>query len=301
MIFDIVSYLQDRNIEMWQSGKNVTVGWTNIQCLFCGDNSNHLGINPEGSAFNCHICGESGFITKLIKEIDGGSWIKADRVYHSFLLSPEDIKETLLLSLPTQIKLPGEDALPIPKNAKSYLKKRRFSPEYLINKYDLRFGGVHGPYKFRLIIPFYFNHTLITFSSLGFAEKQNLKYKHQQAGEAIIDPSRMIYNIDSVKDRMILVEGITDVWRIGDGCCSTQGKIVTYEQITMILQKGIKKVLVMFDSDAVNESKETATQLAGVIPSVEFIEYKDLWMGDPDDLPDNIVRSLRKEIFKKIY
>ena len=302
MVFDIVSYLQNRDVEFFVSGKNVTAGWTNIQCQFCGDNSNHLGINPDGTAFNCYICGESGFITKLIKEIDSCSWRQSDRIYQSFLLKPIDQKESIppmpRADLTTLPKGCGAD---IPKKAKSYLKNRRFKPEYLISKYNLKYGGPLGPYKFRLIIPFYLNHKLITFSSLDFTKEQKLKYKHQQIENAVVDPSRMLYNIDSVKDRMILVEGITDVWRIGDGCCSTQGKIITYEQITMILQKNIKEVLVMFDSDAVDKSKGAAIQLAGVIPSVEFIEYKDLWMGDPDDLPDNIVRSLRKEFFKKIY
>jgi len=299
MLFDIVSYLEDRNIEMWQSGANVTAGWTNIECVFCNDVSNHLGINPEGTAFNCHICGETGFITKLIKEIDGCSWRQTNRVYNTFSLLAEDIEQKPAIQQPTQITLPGGPSLGITKKAENFLKNRRFNARQLIDKYHLQYGGVIGAYKFRLIIPFYFNRALVTFSSIDFTNMQKEKYKHQQTKESIINPSRMLYNIDSVKDRMILVEGIADVWRIGDGCCSTQGKIVTYEQITMILQKGVKEVLVMFDSDAVDESKKIAVQLAGVIPSVAYIEYKDLWEGDPDDLPDNVIEYLRKDFLKK--
>lgn len=295
MLFDIISYLQSRDVEYWTSGKNVSTGWTNIQCRYCTDHSNHLGINPDGVAFNCYICGESGFVTKLIKEIDNCTWSQAGRIYNSFLLKPEDQEaEQLPVVRPTQIKLPNS---PLPKKAKNYLKKRRFDSEQLITKYNLKFGGMVGPYKFRIIIPFYLNHKLITFTSLDFTDSQKSKYKHQRIEDAIIDPARTLYNIDTVRDKMILVEGVTDVWRIGPGCCSTQGKLITEEQINLILRKNIKEVLVMFDSDAIDKSKEVAFQLNGVISSVEYIEYKDLWEGDPDNLPDKVVEILRKEFF----
>ena len=300
-IFNIQSYLEDRDIEYWTKGKNVSAGWTTIRCPFefCPDHSNHCGINPQGIGFNCYICGETGHITKLIKEIDKCSWQKANKTYRNFSQEiPNNIKKKIILKQITKTNLPKNATPNIPRKAKNYLIKRRFSPDYIINKYRLQYGGIFGRYKFRLIVPFYLNGRLITFSSIDITNEQIPKYKHQKIEDTIIDPSRTLYNIDSVKDKMILVEGITDVWRIGDGCCATMGKTVSQEQLNIMYKKRLKKVLVMFDfSDAMDQSKKIATQLSGFGFSVEHVECINTKINDPDDLPDNIVKKLRKNFF----
>jgi len=297
-MFDIRSYLEDRGIEFFVEGKNVTAGWTNINCVFpgCPDHSNHLGINPTGTAFHCYICGESGFVTKLIQEIDRCSWRQANNIYSSFL-KEDEIPKQKEHSLIKKIIYPKSFTKNIPKKTENYLKKRNFDPGYIINKYNLRYGGIIGKYKFRIIIPFYLDSKLVTFSSLDITGKQTPKYKHQAIDESIIDPSRTLYNIDTVKDKMILVEGITDVWRIGDGCCALTGKIATHEQKLLIHRKEIKSILVLLDSDAMIEGKELATQLYGLAPHVDYVEYKIENEMDPNTLPDKILKSLRKKLF----
>jgi len=297
-MFDIISYLEDREIEFWTEGKNVTAGWTNIQCVFpgCPDPSNHLGINPEGLAYNCYICGESNYITKLIEEIDKCSWRQAKNIFDSYQ-KEDEIPERKEHPLVKKIIYPKGFTKSIPKKAENYLKKRNFDSGFIINKYNLRYGGISGKYKFRLIIPFYLNGRLITFSSLDVTGKQIPKYKHQEIDESIIDPSRTLYNIDTVKDKMILVEGITDVWRIGGGCCALMGKIATDEQKLLIHRKGVKSILVLLDSDAMVEGKKLAVQLSGLAPHVEFVDYNSEKELDPDTLPDKVLKYLRKKVF----
>lgn len=297
-MFDIREYLESRDIEYWTSGKNVTAGWTNIQCIFpqCPDQSNHLGINPIGMAFNCYICGESGFITKLIQQIDKCSWRQANNIYQSFL-KEDEIPERKEHPLVKKIIYPKSFTKNIPKKAENYLKKRKFDPGYIITKYNLSYGGLTGQYKFRLIIPFYLDNKMVTFSSLDITGKQKPKYKHLGIEKSIIDPSKTLYNFDTVKDKMILVEGVTDVWRIGDGCCALTGKIMTYEQKLLIHRKKINSILVLLDSDAMVEAGKLATQLSGLVPHVDYIEYKTEKDIDPDTLPDNILKSLIKKFF----
>lgn len=297
-MFDIRSFLEDREIEFWTSGKNVTAGWTNIHCIFpqCSDLSNHLGINSDGTAFNCYICGESGFITKLIKEIDRCSWQQANNIYQSYL-KEDEIPEKKEHPLAKNIIYPSSFTKTIPKKAENYLKGRNFDPGDIITKYNLWYGGITGKYKFRLIIPFYLNNRLVTFSSLDITDKQKPKYKHLSIEESIIDPSKTIYNFDTVKDKMILVEGITDVWRIGNGCCALTGKVMTTEQQLLILKKKIKFILVLLDSDAEREAWKISTQLSGVVPYVDFAVYNTDRDIDPDTLPNKILKSLKKKLF----
>lgn len=290
-MFDSISYFESKNIEYWTEGNNVTQGWVNIQCPFCHDSSNHFGVSPS-DFFNCHICGETGHVTKLIREIDKCSWAMAERIKSLFQTDYEYSEKKF--DPPSKIKLPG--TVDIPKKARNYLKKRRFDPGHISNKYGLRYGGISGRWKFRLIIPFYLDRKLVTFSSRDVTGKQTPKYLHLSKKESIVDPANTLYNIDSVTDRMILVEGVTDVWRGGDGFVGINGKFLTDRQLNMVVRKGIRSAIVMTDSNAVAEGKKIATTLAGIIPVVEYIEY-DAIEGDPDSIPYELIEKLRKEFF----
>jgi DNA primase len=290
MKFDIQSYFESRSIEFFTSGKNVTQGWTNINCPFCegSDPSNHCGISPH-DFFNCYICGETGHVVKLIRKLEGCTFLKAQRIFDSF--QHEDFFEEEIRKDVIKTSLPKECSSKFPKNYLNYLKKRRFDPNYLITKYNLKCCHNIGKYKFRIIIPFYFNDQLVTFSSLDITGKQEIKYKHQPKEEAIIPVKGSLFNIDSCKNKMVLVEGITDVWRIGDETTAIIGKQITSEQINQIVRKDIKKVLVILDSDAVEQGEKMAKQLSGIISSVEYISLEK---GDPCDFDDNEVREVRK-------
>lgn len=291
MKFDIISYFESRDIQYWTSGKNVTQGWRNINCPFCEgrDPSNHCGISPH-DFFNCYICGETGHVTKLIQKLENCSFLKAQRIFDSF--QHEDFFQEEIRKNISETSLPKECSSKFPQRYLSYLKKRRFNPNYLITKYNLRYShniGI-GKYKFRIIIPFYFDKQLVSFSSLDITEKQEIKYKHQPKDEAVLAPKETLYNIDSVKDKMILVEGVTDVWRVGDGAAAIIGKQITSEQINQIVRKNIKKILVILDSDAAEQGEKIAKKLSGIIPSVEYISLSD---GDPCDFNNNEVKEVR--------
>lgn len=290
MKFDIQAYFESRNIEFFTSGKNVTQGWTNINCPFCegGDPSNHCGISPH-DFFNCYICGETGHVVKLIRKLENCTFLKAQRIFDSF--QHEDFFGEETRKDISKTSLPRECSSKFPQRYLSYLKKRRFNPPHLITKYNLKCCHNIGKWKFRIIIPFYFNGQLVTFSSLDITGKQESKYKHQPKKESVIPVKDTLYNIDSVKDKMILVEGITDAWRVSTGSCAIMGKQITSEQINQIVRKSIKKVLVILDSDAIEKGENLAKQLSGIIPSVEYVALEK---GDPDNFSDEEVREVRK-------
>ena len=136
--FDTIKYFESKEIEYKTSGKNVTRGWIEINCPFCGnDPSWHCGISPQ-KLFNCYICGEKGDITKLVKQIENCSWRDAKIIVEQF---SEDITESL------QGILPKKELLSIPslsnsepyKIHRTYLSSRNFNPDYLTRKYKLRF------------------------------------------------------------------------------------------------------------------------------------------------------------------
>lgn len=290
-MFSSQAYFESRNIEFFTSGKNVTQNWVNINCPFCegGDPSNHCGISLH-DFFNCYICGETGHITKLIKQIENCTFLRAQKIFDSFQHQHEDFFEEETKKDIVKITLPKECLSRFPQKYLNYLKKRRFDPNYLITKYNLKYCYNLGKFKFKIIIPFYFENQLVSFSSLDISGKNKIKYKHQLKEEAVLPVKETLYNIDSVKEKMILVEGVTDVWRIGNGACSISGKQITDNQINQIVRKKTKEILIILDSDAAEQTKKIAKQLSGIIFSVEYIL---LDKGDPCDFSDREVKKIR--------
>jgi len=289
--FDTIKYLESKEIEYHTRGKNVTRGWTNINCPFpqCDDPSWHCGISPQ-KLFNCYICSEKGDVVKLVKQIENCSWYQAKNIIEQFSedltvdLKKEDIRYSSKID---HLNLP-KISLSLPCLIhKNYLIKRNFDPDYLTKKYKLRFCYNIGEWKFRIIIPFYFDNKLITWSGLDVSGKAEIKYKHLSNEKSIVPIKKTLYNIDSISegDSIIIVEGITDVWRLGEPAIATMGIQYTQEQVEMILNKKPSKVIVLFDSEdkAIKQAERLANQLSLFISDVNVIELDE---GDPCDLSE---------------
>jgi len=292
--FDVISYLEDREIEYWTSGKNVKDGNIAITCpvSFCNDNSNHRGISLETKFSNCWKCGEVLSPIDLIMILDQCNYKKAESILKKYQEEEYYQKEGERIVSRKRISLPKECLNDIPESHKKYLIRRNFDPLYLTKRYDLKFiTNLNKKYAFRIIIPFYLNSRLITFSTMSIADNSFQRYKHQSKSEAVIDCSRTLYNIDHCGTSCIIVEGVTDVWRIGDGAVGMMGVFFTKEQIQMLIDKGIKKVFVCYDADAKKEAKKLAHQISGIIDYVELIILK---RDDPDKQDKKTIMELRR-------
>jgi len=303
--FDIVAYLEDRSYDVHYPGeKNVSQGWVNITCPFpwCDDPSWHLGINMETKKYSCWKCGEKGFITQLIQELEGGcSLAEVNGIIDEYqdLTFPELKKEALIR--PSTLHLPKGSSKDFPSLHYNYLKGRRFDPEFLIGKYDLYAINNIGAYglKFRVIIPIYFEGKMVSYTSLDVTGKKAKedKYRNCPNEKAIVPTHQCLYNFDTVKDKVLLVEGPADVWRMGDGAVGMFGIKYTLEQTNLLLSRKerVKKAYVMFDAGELEQQQalKLAGSLNSLIPHVEVIELPS---GDPDDMSDEEVKKLRKDL-----
>ena len=290
--FDVISYLEDRGISYSESGKNVTEGWLNITCPFpgCDDPSNHLGISLESKFFSCWICDAKGPVDKLIQELEDCSWIESQAILGQFIENPYKTlskkRSTLKRDLRGRVTENKPDILSqfqttFPKIHLKYFKSRNFDPDILIPKYKLQSSYTLGKYKFRIIAPIIINDEVVSFVGIDVTRKAKVPYKNASDEESIISTKDCLYNIDNVYDSVILVEGITDVWRIGKGSVATLGKKVTTAQVNILVQKEIKNVFVLPDSDAIDEWEKLSKQIAPLFDHVELLELDS---GDPADL-----------------
>jgi hypothetical protein len=295
-MFDIKSYLDDRGIEWFPGGsENTSADFISIQCPnpLCHDEKNHCGINPDELYFNCWVCGEKGNINQIIKWIEDCNWYEVRSIISEFQI--DDIieePEPKRIIRPRNIKnrLPSGCSKEFPKLHYNYLKKRNYDPDYLINKYDLYATQFTGKYRYRVIIPYYLNGQIVTYSGKDITGKSEIPYKHCKKEESILHPKQMLYNIDNCKSTCAVLEGVFDVWRIGDGAVATSGIEFTDEQVDMLIGYGFKRIIVVYDHGAEEHGYRLAKQLSLVVPEVLQVE---LLRGDPDTLPQEDIEYIR--------
>jgi len=287
----LTDYLTEIDVPFLTEGKNVTQGWIEIACPFCGDPSYHLGISPT-LKFNCWRCGEKGNLVKLLMELERIPYYKAVKQVEEFSVPIERTTKTKQQS--NQNILPLEAKLELTKNHTDYLRGRDFCPSELRSEYAILGVGPIGKYKFRVIAPCLLDGNTVNYTALAVLG-QSPKYLHCSNETAIVPMKSLLYNIDSVKKTMLITEGITDVWRIGRGCVAVMCMEFSKEQLALIVKSKVKNIFVMFDSGTVEMKKANrlAINLSGVIDHVEVIS---LSQGDPGDLKESDVKHLRREI-----
>jgi hypothetical protein len=295
MGFDAMKFLEDYSIPNWDEGKNVSPGWRNIQCPFCSDHSNHGGFNPEGT----YICWRCSYhpLEDVISEILQVSYYEAIQIKKEYTTNTRtEIIKKMGIKHASSLSLPGE-CTDLQKQHRDYLIKRKYDPDKLESKFKLR-GTLHyGNYKFRIIAPIYLDGKLVSYQGRDITGKQSLRYKACKMTEEVIHYKHILYNADTVKDRGVIVEGITDVWRLGDGAMATMGTGWTKEQALFIAKKGVKKVFILFDPGSF--STERANKLAWELSFLKVnsaVIYRE--GSDPGDMPQDEADNFMREVMK---
>ncbi len=287
--FDIISYLQSRNIPFSYSGKNVSSDWIGINCIFCIDGSNHLGINLHSKAFSCFKCAEKGNAIKLVQEIEGVNFSKACNIIKEFRNGTFIPKEKTYQS---KVKFPLGTTKNFTESHLAFLRSRRYDPDTVIKKYNIHATGPIGEFKHRIIIPIYHKERIVTFVGRDVTGRADKPYINSSDQYSIKDVKQCLYNFDSIiQNKVVIVEGIFDAWRIGDGAVATFGTKYTREQLRLL--KGIKQAFILYDNDAILVAYKLAYDLSTIVPKIEVLELSE---GDPDDLSEQDVRCLRKDI-----
>ena len=296
--FDIQAYLEDRNILFHTEGKNVTEGWTNITCLWCDDLSNHLGVSPN-NLYHCWICGKKGSVLDIIRKIENCSYSKAESIVKEYsTLSPLTFEEKIKEHIgPRRGSILPKEAGELTTLHRDYLQQRNYNPDFLIEKYRLTACDFFGKYKYRIIVPVLMAGKVVNFTARDTTGRAKEPYLNCPNKEALIPMKDCLYNLDSVQDTALIVEGVTDVWTMGDGTVATMGTEFTQNQILLLHQKGIKKAAVMFDGApvAIAIAHKLANTLSAIIPVVDVLELDS---GDPGELSEEDVMDIRKRVFE---
>ena len=148
----------------------------------------------------------------------------------------------------------------VPDFALSYLIGRQFSPSELVSRWNLYFVPKGATYKDgkdtkeffepRLLMPVINRNRLVLWQARSFKDKAKLKYINTPH----VPKGNFIYNMDAAwhfRD-VVLVEGVTDVWRVGDNAICPFGKTLSAKQVKIMktLWGHCGRLLIVLDKDA---------------------------------------------------
>lgn len=290
-------------------------------CPFC-TKEGHFYINRITQLFHCKKCDEDGNVLKLLKFTGKlyliGNFKSVDRTKISSLNSDNDEDEEVLeLSAPERTLPAGFRRVYSDK----YWEDRGFT-EKDFNKYKIGQTKILDKYKNYSIISIEENGKCVGFLSRIKMNKDEIKKEELKLGRKLLRYrndkgakfSNLLLGIDEVTENtetVILLEGFPDKVTLDRvleldyseeiKCCCTFGKKISMSQVLKLLNKGVKKIVLIFDYDAIAEMKKYGSFLTLFFEEVlvGFTFYKDINDSTEEEIM-NLFNNLKKpEEFKR--
>lgn len=298
---DIQRLLRDYNINYITEGhKHSREGWVNIPCPFCtGNPGYHLGIHEDGNGAHCWRCGSHSVVEVLSIVLN----LPRPKVWaimqkYKINIHKRRAPEAKVSIFP--LKLPHPNST-LTEQYKRYLEKRRFDPDKLEKEWGLKQTGPVSfldniSYSHRLIIPIYWDGEMVSFQARDITSKSHLKYLACPKRREKIHHKNIIYGRQEAWEDakgVIVVEGVTDVWRLGKYAAATFGIEFKMEQV-LALSKTHDRFFIIFDEEP--QAQKQARVLATKLKALGKEAYIEKIKGDPADMKqddaDHLVRQL---------
>ena len=274
-------------------------------CPFCNHHKKKLQVNLDTQRWHCWVCDSKGrSIYSLLRKlnVDVRDLNKVKDVYGD---EPEyDSKEeyVIKLQLPKEFKqlyFSPKGINPAYKQALHYLNKRGITKADIV-KYNIGYCE-DGLYGGRVIIPSYDDSgDLNYFVARSFYEDEPYKYKNPPISRDVI----VFENQINWNEPIILVEGVFDSFSVKRNVIPLLGKFLLSKLKNKIMEKGVKEVTIMLDSDAVDDSTKhtewfmkNGIKVRNVIPTdkdageMGFEKVNELLKGAKETGWDDLVLS----------
>ena len=295
-IIDFTRLCSDHGIETAPSKhKHRRPGWEQVECPRCSGNAGyHLGYDSHYARFVCYRCGWMSYeeaLTKLLQV----PFSEIRKLIQKYITTDGMAEDAEAFTPADNCKLPmGSEAMK--ERHRKYLINRNFDPDKLEAEWGLMGTGNVGPYKFRIIAPVIQRGRIVTFQGRDITNRSKQKYKACPMENEIIHHKHTLYGLGEViGGSVMIVEGITDVWRLGKGAVATFGVKYTAHQVNVLGKFRFR--FVIFDSDdpqAMEQAEKLERDLHAFRGETEIIELPQ--GRDPGDLTDEEAMEIRREL-----
>lgn len=294
MAFDAIGFFQAYGIEYVTEGeKHCREGWVQIRCPFCVGNPGwHLGYSLEFGFWNCWRCGYKRTWDVVLALLEGDKR-KTAEVMEEFKGRPVGRRKRQF-EHPEVLELP-QGLQPLTKRARKYLEDRKFDPDMLEAVWKIQSTSNIGRLSYRIFIPIFIDGKMVSWQCRDITGLSSSKYLAQAEDKEILNNKDVLYGIDQAPtDTCVIVEGVTDVWRLGPGAVATFGIKYKHSQVVSLVST-FKKFHVLFDPDpqAVVQAESLASDISvfGVDVKVWYLDKYDT--GDmPQEEADAFMREV---------
>jgi DNA primase len=298
-MFDAKNFLLDRGHKFKIKGAEVSSNWIGISCPMCGDSpgKTHGAFSLKYGNYNCWKCGKHP-VYKVIAELENCSYREAFELIQKYSNFPQYEQQNFNHATSLDVAKVAH-AQKMKKHHRLYLQKRNFDDSFLEKEYGLLGTDILGNYTHRIVAPILLNGKEVSFQARTIVNREP-KYLSCAREKEVIHYKHTLYNIDKVKNNIILVEGITSVWRIGPGAVASFGVSITEKQVILLLTKAIQNdsmIFVCFDPEPT--AQRVARKLVSNIKSI-YDKCKNILISDefddPAEMPNDDIKVFRKEL-----
>ena len=259
-----------------------------------------MGISENGRAAHCWRCGTHP-VRKVLSYLLN---VSEDKI--SVILKPykgdhyrKKIEEPVISIHPLKYPKPSGELMP---NGKKYLERRGFDPDKLEREWKL---GQTGPvsfldkisYNHRILIPIHWDGRMVSFQGRDITDKSELKYLACPKKRERRHHKDIVYGKSwgwkDLLGSIIVVEGVTDVWRLGVNSVATFGIEFKMSQVLEMASLW-ERFFIVFDDEP--QAQKQAKVLAVKLKALGKQAFIETIQGDPggmkQDDADHFVRQL---------
>lgn len=283
-------FLDQFRVRYVTEGKYASHGWLNFDCPFCDGGSDpnkpYCGYNISGNYVNCWRCGAHS-IAQTMKTLSGLGWKEVKE-----LAGKIEVDRSLIYT-PLRGKLEYPEGVgPLLKTHRKYLKGRGFDPDELAQLWGIQGIGLAPKLAWRIFIPIIQDGQVVSWTTRKASDNaSSSRYVSAPPGKEILSAKECLYGIDYARHAVVVVEGPTDVWRIGPGAVAVLGTGIKPTQLER-LSKFLLRV-VCFDSEPAGQRRANRLSDAlSAFPGSTFNVVLDA--DDPGSASEREIRRLRK-------
>jgi hypothetical protein len=241
-------------------------GWVNTACPYCSGNPGyHLGFSLSGNYYYCWRCGYH-YLYQTLSQLLHTTEDEARTIVQQYGGVAYTQREPPVHIRRKAHRLPT-DTYPMTDQHKKYLKKRGFDPERLEREWMLLGTGPAAQldgidFKHRVLAPVIWQGEQVSFQCRDITGKSRLKYLTCPRDRELKHHKHILYGNYNGQTTGIIVEGITDVWRLGTAAFATFGIEYTQQQMRLI-SKLFKRTFIIFDPDpqALKQAEKLTSEL----------------------------------------
>lgn len=268
-------------------GYKLRRGWLQFNCPWCSDSNYHGGIRLDSPSCTCFKCGKLN-LTTTISALMGKSYSEVKKLLKTYGIGRHSVREHVEYrdNIKTVLPYSGEFSV----SAIRYLMNRGFDPEYIIEKYGLKYCNL-GEMAGRIIIPIYFEEELVSWTSRTISDTVEPRYMSCPNEKERIPHKDIFFNWDNTEDTVVLTEGPFDAMRIGFGAIAGFGMDLTERQLKLLTEK--KKVIIALDNEPGAQKQAAKIHSVLTLFGIETRLWRITSGKDPGSADEEEIKELR--------